>query len=102
MGKNKAQQAQKSLSAKEVAEYIINNKEWNKDGNATMTVEELQTGLLSLGEAFSANEVSAIVMELDMNDDGEFNEEELERWVEQHSAGVAEENGLFGFGCLGF
>jgi Ca2+-binding EF-hand superfamily protein len=101
--KKKAKQAQEHLTSERVAEYILTDSGWNTDGNkTTMTVEELQTGLLSLGEAFSANEVSAIVMELDMNDDGEFNLEELERWVAKHSSENAEAGGLFGFGCLGF
>jgi len=53
-------------------------------GNGTLTVQELMDGLTGLGEAFSASDISNIVNELDVNDDGEFSRHEFTRWIEIH------------------
>merc|ERR1711998_311049 len=70
-----------------------------------LSVEELQRGLSSLlppNEAFSANEVSQLVVELDMNGDGEFDMHELSQWINKHSREDSEHEGIFGFGIFGF
>jgi len=48
---------------------------------------------------FSYAEVSQLILELDVNDDGEFSEEEFEKWIEKHSTPVPTSNS-FGPTCL--
>jgi Ca2+-binding EF-hand superfamily protein len=98
---NKAQQAEK-LDAEEVAHFVF--KKWDKDHQGHLSVEELLEGFSSLGEAFTTNEVSNLVLELDLNDDGEFDHEEFAIWVERHSKEREDENewccGLSALACL--
>merc|ERR1711959_157963 len=79
---NKAHQAE-DLEPEEVAHFIFSR--WDTDEEGKLSVEELLKGFASLGEAFTTNEVATLVVELDMNDDGEFDHEEFAMWVERHS-----------------
>merc|ERR1711998_480895 len=67
-----------------------------------LSVEELQKGLSTLGESFTPNEVAALIVSLDTNDDGEFSEEELAKWIEMHSLSDHEHTGLFKLGLFGY
>lgn len=58
------------------------SKQPNRD--MKISVSELQAGLASLGESFTASDISNIINELDINDDGEFDHHEFLRWVEYH------------------
>jgi Ca2+-binding EF-hand superfamily protein len=49
-----------------------------------ISVSEFENGLARLGEKFSSDEVQALILELDVNDDNEFNEEEFMMWVTNH------------------
>lgn len=79
---NKANKAAE-YDAEEVAEFVF--EKWDTDKQGKLSVEELLDGFASLGEAFTTNEVSTLVVELDMNDDGEFDLEEFALWVERHT-----------------
>jgi len=82
---NKAHQAE-DLDAEEVAHFVFNRWDTSETGEkGKLSVEELLKGFASLGEAFTTNEVSTLVVELDLNDDGEFDHEEFELWVERHT-----------------
>jgi len=71
-----------------------NNNAEDPSGNEQISIEELSVGLNKcLGSdpknAMSYAEVSALILELDVNDDGEFDEEEFESWLRRHSAPIA-------------
>lgn len=59
-----------------------NSKGGDKDQR--LSVSELHAGLASLGESFTASDISNIINELDINDDGEFSKHEFTLWVEYH------------------
>jgi hypothetical protein len=71
-----------------------NNDAEDPSGNEQISIEELSVGLNKcLGSdpknAMSYAEVSALILELDVNDDGEFDKEEFESWLRRHSAPIA-------------
>jgi len=90
------------LSAEHITEWCF--KQWDQqngeDPSSKLSVEELQKGLSGLGDSFSANEVSALVVQLDVNNDGEFDREEMEHWVELHTR--ARPTGVFQCSIFGF
>jgi len=54
-------------------------------GDQVLSISELQMGLQRIGQkdlTFDFNEVAAMVLELDSNDDNELDIEEFARWVE--------------------
>jgi len=56
-------------------------------GDGLLTVSEFQQGLKTMGmggDGFDFNEVAAIVLELDDNDDNQLDIEDFIRWVERH------------------
>jgi len=57
-------------------------------GDHVLTISELQAGLhrINGGTEFDFNEVAAMVLELDMNDDNELSVEEFARWIELQDA----------------
>jgi len=101
-------EAEHKYDSETIARWIFNqwDSEQAADGESSRSLDigEFQNGLLKFGQSFTADEVSAIISELDLNGDGEFNEEELSRWIELHSRsdGQNVKVGLFGFGFLGF
>lgn len=83
-------QVARKYSAEHIAEFCF--ERWDKsglgtkkEGNGQMSVEELQAGLGGMGQEFSGSEVSAIILKLDANGDGEFNEHEFEAWINMYS-----------------
>lgn len=71
------------------------------EADEKLSVEELQVGLATLGQAFTPNEISQMVIALDVNNDGEFSEEELAKWIELHSNKQDQTTGVFGLGVFG-
>jgi len=79
------------LTAKNICDYVF--KKFNQvenvgDTESSLDIEELRQVLnacLSQEQRMSVGEVSQLVLELDVNDDGEFQEEEFEKWIERHS-----------------
>merc|ERR1719159_1644152 len=58
-------------------------------GDNVLSISELQMGLQRIGQkdlTFDFNEVAAMVLELDSNDDNELDIEEFARWVELQDA----------------
>jgi len=72
-------------SAKTIAEIWF--KSIDDDGSGHLSVEELQEVLQGCGRAFSASDVSALILELDQNGDGEFDLGEFTAWIESHGSG---------------
>jgi len=54
------------------------------DQSGHISVVELQEVLQSTGKAFTADDVSALILELDANGDGEFDIEEFTDWFARH------------------
>jgi Ca2+-binding EF-hand superfamily protein len=54
------------------------------DQSGVVSVVELQEVLQSCGKAFTADDVSALILELDTNGDGAFDHHEFEAWFARH------------------
>jgi Ca2+-binding EF-hand superfamily protein len=77
------------LDAEHIAEEVFENLNAVKDGELSLSIEELEAGLnrcLGAESGLTYTEVSALICELDTNDDGEFNIEEFENWISKHSS----------------
>lgn len=72
----------RSLSCEDVAETWFHKID--DDGSGRLSVVELQEVLQACGKAFSPNDVSALILELDENGDGEFDIEEFTAWFRKH------------------
>lgn len=72
----------RSLSAEEVA--LTWFSKIDDDASGRLSVVELQEVLQSCGRAFSPNDVSALILELDENGDGEFDIQEFTAWFVKH------------------
>jgi len=100
--KYKFQEA-KRLDGHSIAHMCFKTFNWDEDDSKQLSVEELQMGLSDLGEAFTPNEVTSLMVKLDVNDDGEFSEHEFGTWIDHHSVtDPSEQEGVFGMGILGF
>lgn len=79
---------EKSIKARGYSSHHITEfcfKKWDVDESGEMTVDEFQDGLSTLGESFLPSEVSNIVIELDVNGDGEFDRHEFSAWLEKYA-----------------
>jgi Ca2+-binding EF-hand superfamily protein len=76
------ERAARNMTAEHVAEVWF--QLIDDDNSGRLSVLELQEVLESCGKAFSADDVTALILELDTNGDGEFDKDEFTTWVQRH------------------
>jgi len=69
------------------------NMEKVAGGDGRITVSEFHSGLIKLGADFTWDEVSRLVIELDENHDNFLTEEDLLRWITNHSKPCSDNDG---------
>jgi len=80
----------RTLRSEHVAEltFLEFEKTPSHTTEATLTIEELQetfSRILGKDSQLTYGEVSALILQLDKNDDGEFDQDELAMWIDRHS-----------------